>query len=58
MNVGESFFVPEAMGTESMVRSAAYYFALRHKEFRFSVRKVKVPSTGTRVWRIEAKQGG
>jgi len=54
MKVGDSFFVPKDSVNEASFRSAVAYFALRHQEYRFTVRRED--NGGLRVWRIPVEQ--
>lgn len=50
MKIGDSFFVAAETKPSQAVRTSAYQFASKNKEFRFVTRGEK---GGVRVWRIE-----
>jgi hypothetical protein len=53
MKLNESIFVPSGFASANNAQSAAGQFMKRHKEFKFTCRKV---DGGVRVWRIEVNK--
>lgn len=50
MEIGDSFFVPEAVASANSLGSSVHYFCKGKKSYKFSVRREQ---GGCRVWRTE-----